>query len=136
MADLPNEILDKIGKELSYKDLAKLAQTNKRFKEISKRVLDRRDRKFNTYDILEGISEEIRDVKHFMRRATNQDERRMHERDLAELKSAYNDIVRHKHKGEGASNGNQWINHVKKVASEKNISYKDALSVAKKTYKK
>ena len=31
---------------------------------------------------------------------------------------------------------NQWILHVKKVAKQNNISYKEALSVAKLTYKK
>lgn len=29
-----------------------------------------------------------------------------------------------------------WITHVKKVAKDKGISYKDALKVASKTYKK
>ena len=28
-----------------------------------------------------------------------------------------------------------WINHVKKVAKQKGISYKEAMSVAKSTYK-
>jgi len=29
-----------------------------------------------------------------------------------------------------------WITHVKKVAKQKNISYKEALKVAKESYKK
>ena len=31
---------------------------------------------------------------------------------------------------------NAWIDHVKKVAEEKNISYRDALKIAGQTYKK
>ena len=31
---------------------------------------------------------------------------------------------------------NGWIDHVKKVAEEKNISYRDALKIAGQTYKK
>jgi hypothetical protein len=30
----------------------------------------------------------------------------------------------------------KWIDHVKMVAKQKGISYKEAMSVAKKTYKK
>lgn len=29
-----------------------------------------------------------------------------------------------------------WIEHVKKVAKEKNISYKEAMKIAKESYKK
>ena len=36
----------------------------------------------------------------------------------------------------GKKKENSWIKHVKKVAKDKKISYKDALKVAKKTYKK
>ena len=36
----------------------------------------------------------------------------------------------------GKKKENSWIKHVKKVAKEKKISYKDALKIAKKTYKK
>lgn len=35
-----------------------------------------------------------------------------------------------------AAGANPWIAHVKKVAAAKGISYKDALKVASKTYKK
>ena len=31
---------------------------------------------------------------------------------------------------------NAWIDHVKKVAEDKNISYRDALKIAGQTYKK
>ncbi len=31
---------------------------------------------------------------------------------------------------------NAWIDHVKKVAEEKNISYREALKIAGETYKK
>ena len=31
---------------------------------------------------------------------------------------------------------NAWIDHVKKTAEEKNISYRDALKIAGQTYKK
>ena len=31
---------------------------------------------------------------------------------------------------------NAWIDHVKKVAEEKNISYREALKIASETYKK
>ena len=34
------------------------------------------------------------------------------------------------------SGGNPWIQHVKKVQKEKGISYKEALKLAKHSYKK
>ena len=41
-----------------------------------------------------------------------------------------------KKKGKKKSGGGGWIAHVKKVAKQKKISYKEALKVASKTYKK
>lgn len=35
-----------------------------------------------------------------------------------------------------AAKKNKWINHVKKCSSEKNVRYKEALALAKKSYRK